>query len=482
MAGKGTIEKRDQEGYTWRLVVCSGYDSKGKKLRQTKTVKVEGRTIDSRKKAAERELSLFLSAVEQGNYIAPSHMTISDFADKWLSEHIQNLENKTYYRYESMLKGRISTALGHLKLEQVKPLHLLDFYKNLQEVGIREDEAYKATPEFISAINTPRRNLEQIAEKSKVSMRTLNGIISGKPTVKGRQICEALQMKFDKMFVPASEPKSLSNKTVLHHHRLLSTMFSDAVRWGMMKENPCAKVQPPKPAQKEMACLDEEGIACMLECLQQEPIKTQALVMTALVTGCRRGEVAAMQWPDINMEGKTIYIRQSAAYTPDKGIVIKQPKTASSIRKIAIPESAILLLKQYRKWQLEQKLKVGDLWLKDLREEKEKNKEEFIDPAWAFSTWDGHIIHPDTLTDTFKKFLSRHNLPDIRLHDLRHTACTMLLHAGLNVRAVASRMGHANPNVTLTVYAHALKSADHQAADLMEAFLNKKEAQKALNP
>jgi integrase len=77
-------------------------------------------------------------------------------------------------------------------------------------------------------------------------------------------------------------------------------------------------------------------------------------------------------------------------------------------------------------------------------------------------------MHPDTVTDIFKKFIKRHNLLDIRLHDLRHTSCTMLINAGLNVRAIASRMGHANANVTLTVYSHALKSADREAANILE--------------
>lgn len=146
--GKGSIEKRDSEGYIWRLIVSQGYDKDGKKLRESKTVHVEGRTLESRKKAAEKQLALFLAEVETGSYLAPSRMTIDEFIEKWLSEHGKNLENKTNFRYESMLKGRISKALGHLKLEQIKPLHLIDFYNNLHEIGVREDTLYKATPAF----------------------------------------------------------------------------------------------------------------------------------------------------------------------------------------------------------------------------------------------------------------------------------------------------------------------------------------------
>lgn len=470
--GKGSLEMRDKDGYIWRLIVSQGYKKDGTKLREKKTVHVEGKTIQSRKKAAEKQLALFLAEIEQGTYFAPSKMTIDEFIDKWLTEHGKSLEDKTYYRYAEILNGRVSKSLGQLKLDQIKPLHLIDFYDNLQEVGIREDTKYKATPDFKKAIESIGKELPEIASLCGISKRTLNGILSGDSTNKAVEICAALKLKLDKVFVPSSKMKPLSNRTITHYHRILSTMLSDAVRWGMLKENPCSKVQPPKVIQKDMECLDEDGVAQLIECLQQEPIKTQAMIMTSLVTGCRRGELAALQWPAVDLDNKTIYIRQSIAYTPEKGMVIKKPKTLASTRKIAIPDTAVTVLKQYKVWQMERRLKVGEQWLKTQREQCEKDGVDSIDPSWVFTTWDGYGIHPDTMTSTFKKFLNHHGLPDIRLHDLRHTACTMLLHAGLNVRAVASRMGHANPNVTLSVYAHALKSADQQAANLIESVIN----------
>jgi len=166
--------------------------------------------------------------------------------------------------------------------------------------------------------------------------------------------------------------------------------------------------------------------------------------------------MAGLEWG--HLTGGNVSIRQAASYTPKKGIFIKRPKNEFSVREIAIPASVVLLMKQYRRWQTEQRLKVGDQWIVN---------------DWVFATWDGHIMHPDSFSSAFKDFIKRHKLPDLRLHDLRHTACTMLLHKGLNVKAVAARMGHANANVTLTVYAHALRSADQMAADMMEEIVSK---------
>jgi integrase len=233
-------------------------------------------------------------------------------------------------------------------------------------------------------------------------------------------------------------------------------------------------VKPPKVVKKEMNCLEENQIPQFITALSKEPINISTFITLDLVTGLRRGELCGLQWKNVDLKNKIIIVEQSVSYTPDMGIVIKAPKTKSSIRKISIPKETIKLLKLYRKWWLEQKIKVGDQWQKASNDEADKNGKAWEDPEYLFTTWNGYVMHPDTLTKTFKKFLRRHSLPDIRLHDLRHTAATMLIHAGLNIRAVAARMGHENPNVTLAIYSHALLSADKQAADVMGNLIKKK--------
>jgi len=469
-----SIEKRSDCSY--RLTVSLGY-SNGKKIKKQKTVKLDpGLKPKQVEKELQRQAVLFENAVKEGVFLEPSHFTVSSFAEKWLNEHGKSLANKTRLRYEKILRGRVSRALGHLKLDQLKPLHLLEFYQNLQEIGIREDITYIATPELKELINKQAIELNKLAGAADITEKTLTGILSGKPTTTARNITDALNKKFDlkvkfiKMFIPASDLKPLSNKTVIYYHRVLSVMFADAVRWEMMRENPCLKVQPPKATQKEMSCLDEEGISRLLECLESEDIKTQIIITLALITGCRRGEICGLQWEHIDLEKGVINIKQAATYTPEAGTQVKLPKTKAGIRQIAIPESVVQLLKQYRKWWLERKIKLGDLWQ---REEKEQQGDNWKDSEWLLATWDGHIMHPDTITSIFKKFLNRHQLPIIRFHDLRHGAATYLIHSGLNVRAVAARMGHANPDITLRVYAHALQSADQQAASIMENLFKK---------
>ena len=172
-----SIEKRGEN--TWRITVSCGYDAQGIKIRKRKTVELEpGLTDRQIEKELKRQAAIFEEEVKKGIYFEPSNFTLSDFIAKWLEERSKDLESKTLFRYKGMLNGRISKALGHLKLEQIKPLHLLEFYRNLQEIGIREDTAYMATPELKELINSQRIDIKKLAEDADITERTMKGILS----------------------------------------------------------------------------------------------------------------------------------------------------------------------------------------------------------------------------------------------------------------------------------------------------------------
>lgn len=400
---------------SYQITVSNGYDSKGNKLIKTKTITVDPKLTDrQREKEIQKQATLFDEDVKKGTYLDPTRLSLSEYITLWLNTQESVLAPKTYLRYKGILEGRVSKSVGHINIQKVKAVHLNDFYSNLQEVGIREDKKEGA----------------------------------------------------------------LSNRTILHHHRVLSKLFNDAYKSGLINENPCSRATAPKVSKPEMKCLNEDQISLLAIALQEESIKVQAIIMLSLMTGCRRGELGGLQWKHIDTKNNTILIEQASTYTPDTGTILKETKNKTSIRKISIPQETTFLLSQYRKWWLEHKLKVGDQWQYAERESAQKNDDTWIDPEYVFTTWDGYLMHPDTFTSTFKDFLKRHSLPDIRLHDLRHTAATMLINSGLNIKSISSRLGHANATTTLNIYSHALLSADQQAADVMGSLINKKDTSK----
>ncbi|PWA12078.1 site-specific integrase [Pueribacillus theae] len=380
----GSIEKRGKDSY--RLIASGGRGPDGKRIKHTKTIKAPS------DREARKELAKFVAEIQKGQYIEPSKLSLAEFAARWVRDYGEkNLSPTTLKRYREYLNSRILPAMGHLKLEQIKPLHLLEFYRNLQEDGIRKD---------------------------------------GK---KG----------------------GLSEQTILHHHRLISAILEAAVKWQLIALNPASRVQPPKVSKKEMKYYDEEQTLKLLAALEHAEPKYKVLVTLAIATGLRRGELLGLEWSHIDFERNTIEIKQSSLYVEGKGVITKTPKNKSSERMISAPDSVMALLREYKRIQNEERLKLGDIWQHSDR---------------LFTTWDGKPMHPNTVNNWFPKFLRKNKLDPLPFHGLRHTAATLLIGKGVHVKTISNRLGHANISTTMDIYGHALQSSDQEAADKINDF------------
>lgn len=397
---KGSLEKRGKN--SWRLVVSCGLGPDGKQVKKTKTVRVETSCEEESckgcaklnrcraRKGAEKLLAEFVVEIEKGMYIEPSKLTFKDFVEKWIQDYAEsNLDPKTLHRYKEILDSRILPAMGHLRLDQIKPMHLVEFYKNLQEDGIRKD----------------------------------------------------------------GKPGGLSPKTILQHHRIISSILNDAVEWQIIKENPVTRVKPPRVKKKKTECYDKEQTMALLAALDGEPLKYKTMVMLTIATGLRRGEMLGLEWQDVDFKNNTIDVHKATQYVPRKGVFVKSPKTEESTRLITVPASVMALLKEYKKQQTEERLKMGNLWQAGDK---------------LFTNRYGQPLHPDYITHWFSEFLERHNLPHIRFHDLRHLNATLLIAEGVPLKNVSKRLGHSNISTTADIYTHALQSVDQEAANKLD--------------
>jgi integrase len=183
----------------------------------------------------------------------------------------------------------------------------------------------------------------------------------------------------------------------------------------------------------------------------------QVLIHLALVTGCRRGELVALKWEEIDFDNGIVFVRHSAYKLTGEAEKLKEPKRGSN-RNIAIPEYLVDMLRTYHKEQIERQLKIGSLW---------------HDEGFLFTQWNGEEMDVTTPTHWWPSFLKRHNLPHIKFHALRHSSATLLLSPGENIKAVASRLGHRQLSTT-NRYVHALHSADKAAADTFQGMFGKK--------
>lgn len=250
--------------------------------------------------------------------------------------------------------------------------------------------------------------------------------------------------------------KGLSSKTILEHHRLLHAMLQNAVYWQILPYNPADRVKPPKHQRPQIKYYDDIQCKQLLEALENEEIKFQTIIILTLFTGMCRGEVLGLEWSDIDFDNGFVHITKASQYTSEKGIFVKNPKTQSSIREVGIPDIVINMLKKYRTWYEAEKEKCGNLWINSNR---------------LFVTWNGSPMHPDTVTDWFRSFIEKNNLPKITFHGLRHTNATLLISKNVDVAVVASRLGHAQITTTLNFYVHPVQSHNKEAGKVLEKML-----------
>lgn len=451
-----TVTKRNN---TYKITVSCGYDMNGRQIRRHMTwVPEPGMTEKQTEKELARQKVLFEERCRSGQ-VLDGNIRFADFAEKWFLKHGEKqLRPKTLARYRSMMP-RINKAIGHVRLDSIKPHHLMAFYDNLGEAGVRDDGKYTCTIDFPTLLKEKNLTKTGFAIKANVSNKVIDSIVRGHTITKGsaEKVAAALGRTASALFINAEDGRTLAPKTILHHHRLISAMLSTAVQWQVIFANPCDRVKPPKVNATPPRYLDEEGAFQLLTLLEREPISYRTMISLLLYTGLRRGELLGLEWDDIDFGAHTIQVKRSSLYLPQSGIFEDGTKNDSSQRIIKAPVEVFTLLKEYHAWQIEERMKVGDRWQHSNR---------------LFTTWNGRPMHPDTLTGWFAKFVKRNALPDISLHSLRHTNATLQIAGGVPLPTVAKRLGHANATTTTRVYAHAIRSADEAAAEILGDLLS----------
>ena len=457
---------RERNG-AYFIMVSTGYDTTGKQIRKTMTWKPEeGMTERQIEKALNEQSVMFEKKVMSGQVLDGS-VTFAEFTERWCRDYAEvNLSPKTYARYQSMLK-RILPAIGHIKLDKLQPHHLMELYKDMGSDINHRGLSFLATDDLLEAFEEKGYTRDTLSKLTDIHVNTIYNVFKNKPVAEqtARKVCGVLGILFEEGFEPSKPINGLSNKTIKHHHRLISAILNQAVFWQVIPSNPASRVKPPKVARTEAKYLDEKQTAELLRLLEPESVPHQTMIKMFLYSGLRRGEMCGLEWKDIDFESHLITVRRSSQYVAGKGIYTKETKTETSDRTIKLPSQAFEVLKGYKVWQIEERLKMGDRWEASDR---------------IFTQSDGKPIHPDSITGWFREFIAKTDLPQITIHSLRHTNITLLIAAGVPLRTVSYRAGHAQTSTTENIYAHAIRTADEIAADALDDILTPKGSLKKL--
>ena len=267
--------------------------------------------------------------------------------------------------------------------------------------------------------------------------------------------------------------RPLSTSTVRSIRSTLITCLDSARDAGLLKNNPAKATKPPRLIRKEKVFLSPAQAQRLLAIAEKGSYyvdKTTAdpgqlyllrcyavLIRLALVTGMRRGELLGLTWPCVGTD--TISIRYQEQYSPKKGYYLGTPKTQTSIRTISLDCTTLKVLNDWRYYQQAYAEQLGN---------------QFQNPnRLVLTNAFGTFVHPDN-------FRCRHwaamckaaDLPTgCTLHSLRHTAATLMLQAGVDIKTCAQRLGHANATMLLKVYAHVLSENDAKAADTLAGLI-----------
>jgi integrase len=256
--------------------------------------------------------------------------------------------------------------------------------------------------------------------------------------------------------------RPLALSTVRYCHRVLYKALNDAVRTGdLLAINVATRATLPKHRPDNE---DEDEIAAELNVWNSEQVRAfaehtaehrlAAVFAVTVNNGLRRGETLGLRWRDVDLDHGRLHIRHTLGVINNE-LSFSTPKTKKSKRSFRIDPVTIEALRAHRKRQRAERLAYPGQWSNDR--------------DLVFTMQDGSPIHPNDVTYEFRRLSVEADLPRIRFHDLRHTYATLALQAGVNIKTVSQRLGHASVQITWDTYSHVLPDDDEQAAQLFHA-------------
>ncbi|MCL6573905.1 MAG: site-specific integrase [Bacillus sp. (in: Bacteria)] len=357
----------------------------------------ERKTVKAKNKTeAKLILSAFETEINQGKYLRVSQITLLKFFDDWLEKYARAaLTPDTQTNYVYILKSRILPVYGHMKLSDIQTIHVVNFMNDLKKDGRRMD----------------------------------------------------------------GKEGSLSSSTIANCYRAFDNILSRATEWKLIKENPASSVKHPKVKMKKSEVYSKEDITELLSLLEKYPFHWRVLVLLAISTGAREGEIAALEWKHIDFEKSTVLIEQSITDATGEGVKVKSTKN-EKYRVVSLPGPLLQMLRKLKFQRTNEKSQIDDRW------EWEYN-------FFIFSNEFGKPIRPDSISQWWRRLIKKSKIKKIRFHDLRHTSATLLINEGVHAKVISERLGHADISTTMNIYGHVLSEADQAAASHFDSFFKK---------
>jgi integrase len=295
--------------------------------------------------------------------------------------------------------------------------------------------------------------------RSKIDYRIVPGI--------GRHRLARLEREPEHIeaFYVALEREGLSSATVLQIHRILSRALKVAAQRGKIARNPCELVDAPSVRREEVRPLTEDDARAILCAAQTE--RNAARWSVALALGTRQGEALGLSWDYVNLDEGTVRIAWALQRHRGRGLLLVPPKSRAGRRTIALPAQLVEALRTHHTAQIEERLRASSVW----RGSGLVYPDNGAPVELVFAQPNGRPIDPRRDWADWKALLRRAGVRDARLHDARHTAATLLLTQGVDVRVAMAILGHSSSQLTRDTYQHVVPELARDAVELVGSTL-----------
>lgn len=383
---------------------------------------------------------------------------LKDYIKYWLNTAELAPKTRDQYNY---LSRRIITSLGDIPLNKITASHLNCFYSDLRKEVVNTKCSYAKASKFEYYKTKLTISNCLLSKLTNLSETTISEASKGKhiKISSAEKIANAMSMETELLFDLHLVEGHLSTKTIHHHHSFIRTILASAKRENLIKVNVASEyIKPPQKSKAKAKYLTDVQAKQFVKALLDEPdIRIKTALTILIFSGVRRGELLGLEWEDIDFIENIININRASQYVMGQGIIEVPPKNETSVRGIHVPDYVMALLSSYRCWWNNEKSKMSKNWIGN------KNR--------LFVTKVGTPLFPDTINYWLNSFIVRNSLPKVSPHNLRHTFATLQLVAGVDLRTLQSRTGHAQASTLLNTYAHVIKSAQERASSVLNDIL-----------
>lgn len=416
-----------QRGSSFQVLVYAGVDPlTGKDARLSGTARTA--------REAEKLRTRLLAHVDEQRS-ASTRATLGYVLDAWLRVH--EVEESTRENYRWYVEQVIRPALGRVPLAKVSARMLEELYAELRRCRARCDG---------------KPYVEHRTSRPHACRAVRHKWGSGRPSAADRRNHDCVTAGCVTVECPQHVCKPMAAASVRQVHAVLSSALGLAVRWEWLGSNPAAGARQPRRTAPQPRPPTPDEAARILAAAWEQDESWGTLVWLVMVTGMRRGELAALRWHDVHLDSSVLEIRR--AYGRRGGKAVEKATKTHQMRRIALDEDTAGLLTAHR-GRYEDRARALDV--------------EPDDQAFVFSYEADHSrpCSPDAISHRYGRMCSGLGV-ESHLHAMRHYSATELIAAGVDVRTVAGRLGHGGGGTTtLRVYAAWVAESDKRAADIL---------------